>query len=115
MGMVLLLFRRGVGEKRNLRQGCFHEDDEFMKTTSPTFLVRFKTIIATINLVTLLLLARAAMAAGAPDISPSALDQISALLNEKASWNAIQVKMDSELIHAVKSHRGQAFAPGAPH
>ena len=52
----------------------------------------------------------------APDgsLSQSALDQISALLNEKASWTAAQRKMDSQLVHALKNNQGLAFAPGAP-
>ena len=45
-------------------------------------------------------------------ISQNALGQISALLSEKASWTPVQAKLDSELIHAVKNHRGQVFAAG---
>src|ERR1022692_1464591 len=47
-------------------------------------------------------------------VSQSALNQIGALLAEKDSWTPVQAKMDSELIHAVKQHRGQAFAAGVP-
>jgi hypothetical protein len=46
-------------------------------------------------------------------LQQSALDQIGALLAEKASWTPVQEKMDSELIHAVKDHRGEKFAVGA--
>lgn len=45
-------------------------------------------------------------------ISPAALEQIGALLAEKASWTPVQGKLDSELVHAVKNFRGQAFASG---
>jgi hypothetical protein len=53
--------------------------------------------------------------AASPAVVPQrALDQIAALLEEKASWTAVQAKQESELIHAVKNRRGQAFAAGAP-
>ncbi len=53
-------------------------------------------------------------AAAAGSLSESARGQIEALLSEKASWTPAQNKMESQLIHALKKHRGQAFAAGAP-
>ena len=50
---------------------------------------------------------------GAPNgVNQRALEEISALLNEKASWTPAQSKMESQLIHALKNNRGQAFAAG---
>ena len=48
------------------------------------------------------------------DISPNVLNEIRALFEEKASWTPAQAKMDSQLIHAAKRSRGEAFAAGAP-
>jgi hypothetical protein len=53
-------------------------------------------------------------AVAADEISPNALNEIRALLDEKASWSPAQAKMDSQLIHAAKRQRGQPFAAGAP-
>src|SRR5437879_2087330 len=52
---------------------------------------------------------------GAPvtGITQNGLEEISALLEEKASWSPAQTKMESQLIHALKSNRGQAFATKA--
>ncbi len=50
---------------------------------------------------------------GAPNgVNQRALEEIGALLNEKASWTPAQSKMESQLIHALKNNRGQAFATG---
>ena len=65
-------------------------------------------------LVLILQCAQRLSAAPPTDISPNALVEIGALLGEKASWTPAQSKLDSQLIHAAKRHRGQAFAPGAP-
>src|SRR2546423_15408233 len=46
------------------------------------------------------------------DIAPSALAQIDALLQEKESRTAVQRKMDSQLIYALKMTRGQPIAIG---
>lgn len=42
------------------------------------------------------------------------MNEIGALLKEKAGRTAAQQKMDSQLVHALKKNRGEAFAPGAP-
>jgi Subtilase family len=46
------------------------------------------------------------------DISPQALEQIDALLKEKASRTGAQQKMDSQLIYALKMRRGDMIAEG---
>jgi Subtilase family len=48
-------------------------------------------------------------------LSANAMNEIGALLQEKASRTPAQQKMDSQLVHALKHNRGEAFAPGAPH
>jgi hypothetical protein len=48
------------------------------------------------------------------DMSQDARGQIRALLDEKATRTPAQRKMESQLIHAVKQHRGEPFVPGAP-
>jgi len=54
-------------------------------------------------------------AAGVPaGISQNAKNEIAALLREKAGRTPAQQKMDSQLVHALKKNRGEAFAPGAP-
>jgi hypothetical protein len=57
-------------------------------------------------------------ATGAPAVpaglSQSAINEIGALLDEKLSRTPAQQKMDSQLVHALKKNRGEAFAPGAP-
>src|ERR1700730_6238659 len=55
-----------------------------------------------------------AKAAPASHLSDNARGEISAVLSEKASWTPAQIKMESQLIHALKQHRGQTFAAGAP-
>ncbi len=78
-----------------------------------TVLARLLTIGASIWATAFLVLCgRSAHGAAPEGLAPSAAADISALLAEKASWTHIQAKMDSELIHAVKNHRGQAFARG---
>ncbi len=63
--------------------------------------------------VTLLLLAAYAHNASAVDgISDQALQQISALQAEKASRTPAQIKLDSQLVYALKQSRGQPFATG---
>jgi hypothetical protein len=47
-------------------------------------------------------------------LSSNALNEISALLQEKAARTPAQKRMDSQLVHALKHNRGEAFAPGAP-
>lgn len=56
----------------------------------------------------------AAVTGGSPGISQNALNEIGALLREKAGRTPAQQKMDSQLVHALKQNRGEAFAPGAP-
>ena len=46
------------------------------------------------------------------DISPQALEQIDALLKEKASRVGAQQKMDSQLIYELKMRRGEMIAEG---
>src|SRR5882672_3003046 len=48
----------------------------------------------------------------ATDISPEAMAQIDALLQEKASRTPAQQKLDSQLVYAVKMARGEAIAAG---
>lgn len=75
---------------------------------------RWRTCPASLRLITLLVFGcRSAYGALPVAVSQAALDQIGALLAEKASWTPVQNKMDSELVHAVKSFRGQSFASGA--
>src|SRR6266404_5604186 len=52
---------------------------------------------------------------GAPPtgLNQNARDEITALLQEKASWTPAQQKLESALIHALKKSRGQPFAPRA--
>ena len=56
-----------------------------------------------------------AFAAPPERMNQSALNEISALLQEKVSWTPAQAKLESQLIHASKRQRGQAYAPGASH
>ena len=84
-------------------------------TKSATVLARCLTFNAGICLTALLVLCGRSVSAAPPTgINQNAWDQITALLNEKASWTPIQAKMDSELIHASKNRRGQPFATAAP-
>lgn len=46
-------------------------------------------------------------------VSPAALQQINALMAEKAARTPAQLKLSSALVHALKSRRGEAVAPGA--
>ena len=46
------------------------------------------------------------------DIAPSALAQIDALMREKASRTAVQQKIDSQLVYAIKMRRGEPIAAG---
>src|SRR3974390_3244726 len=62
----------------------------------------------------LALVSRLTVAAPPPELSPQALAEIQALLQEKASWTPGQGKMESQLIHGSKRKRGVAFAAGAP-
>ncbi len=48
-------------------------------------------------------------------LSTNALAEISAIYQEKMSWTPAQRKMESQLIHAMKKHRGEAYAPRASH
>lgn len=52
--------------------------------------------------------------AQAPDgVSDNAKKEIAALLQEKEGRTPAQRKMDSQLVHALKKNRGEAFAPAA--
>src|SRR5438552_202968 len=76
---------------------------------------RLAPVLVAVAVVGLLLCDAANLfAAAAGSLSESARGQIEALLSEKASWTPAQNKMESQLIHALKKHRGQAFAAGAP-
>ncbi len=57
-------------------------------------------------------LTTAALATLAGGISDSALQQISALQAEKASRTPAQLKMDSQLVYALKQSLNQVIAPG---
>jgi uncharacterized repeat protein (TIGR01451 family) len=65
---------------------------------------------------TLLLLAAlsARSALGVSGISSNALQQISALIAEKDTRTAAQLKIDSQLLYALKQSRGQPMATGVP-
>src|SRR5215510_859912 len=52
------------------------------------------------------------VAAQGERISPSALRQIEALMEEKESRTPAQKKIDSQLIYRLKQKRGQRIAPG---
>jgi uncharacterized repeat protein (TIGR01451 family) len=54
-----------------------------------------------------------ALAADGGDLSPSALAQIQALQQEKASFTPVQQKMDSQLVFAIKQSRNELIANGA--
>src|SRR5690242_3863076 len=51
---------------------------------------------------------------GVNGISSNALQQISALIGEKDTRTPAQLKMDSQLLYALKQSRGQPMAPGVP-
>ena len=51
---------------------------------------------------------------GVGGISSNALQQISALIAEKDSRTPAQLKLDSQLLYALKQSRGQAMAAGVP-
>jgi len=57
----------------------------------------------------------AVFAAPPEDLSESALQQIGALLDEKASRTPAQLKLDSQLLYAVKRSRNEVIAPGVDH
>ena len=59
-----------------------------------------------------LLFAFTAHGAVVDGISESALQQIAALQAEKASRTPAQLKMDSQLVYALKQSRGEIIAPG---
>jgi len=87
-----------------------------MKSSKPTVVARFMHCAASLSIAGSLSLAALPIQAAQPaDISQGALDQIGALLQEKISWTPVQAKMDSQLIHALKNHRGLPFAAGVPH
>ncbi len=71
-----------------------------------------KTTVLVLNALVLILGGMAAGAASPPDISPAALGQIQALQDEKAAFTATQQKIDSQLVFALKRHRGQRIARG---
>ncbi|HXP61131.1 MAG TPA: LamG-like jellyroll fold domain-containing protein [Dongiaceae bacterium] len=55
-----------------------------------------------------------AFGASPEGLSQRARGQIRALLEEKAARTPAQRKMDSQLVHAAKRHRGEPFVPAAP-
>lgn len=80
-------------------------------------LVSQLVILAGLNLIPSPLLAQAP-ASRTPvlpsGLGPNAMNEIGALLQEKAARTSAQRKMDSQLVHALKHNRGEVFAPGAP-
>lgn len=65
------------------------------------------------------LLATALFAAALPGqipegISPTAAAQIQALIDEKASRSPVEIKIDSQLLYALRAARGQQAARGVP-
>jgi hypothetical protein len=55
-----------------------------------------------------------AFAAQPEPLDTNAIAQIAAIYREKLSWTPAQCKLESQLIHAMKNHRGETYAPGAP-
>src|SRR5262247_2809265 len=55
---------------------------------------------------------KAAAAPQSADISPEAMAQIAALLQEKMNRTQTQQKMDTQLLYELKMDRGQAIADG---
>src|SRR5437867_5237779 len=48
----------------------------------------------------------------APDISPEALAQIAALINEKTTRTGVQLKLDTQLVYELKMDQGEPIAAG---
>jgi uncharacterized repeat protein (TIGR01451 family) len=61
--------------------------------------------------ITVVIAASAGFAAE-PQVSAEVRAQIAALVNEKAARTPAQIKMDSQLVFAVKQSRGEQIAPG---
>src|SRR5438477_2563031 len=78
-----------------------------MKIIQPRFLFSLACAAA------LLSCAVRAFAAPAAGVTQNGLDDTRPLMHEKAAWTPAQSKMESQLIHAMKSNRGQAFAAKA--
>src|SRR5947207_10005625 len=57
-------------------------------------------------------LAQQQQAASAPEISPSALNQIAALVSEKLSRTSAQRKIDSQILATIRMRKGESIAPG---
>src|SRR5262249_35954188 len=53
-------------------------------------------------------------AAGAQQLSPQVLQQVEALMQEKAARSLGQRKIGSQLLYAAKQRRGEPIAPGLP-
>lgn len=73
---------------------------------------RRMTVRVSIVLLATILLAGTLMAAGSDSISPGALQQIQALIQEKETRTPVQRKLDSNLLYALKMSRGQEIAAG---
>src|SRR5579872_4008112 len=85
-----------------------------MKILNACFLRRFRMLLLPAWCVPLsLAMSSAAQAADAGPLSPSALLQIQAMQDEKASFTPVQQKMDSQLVFALKKSRNQPIANGA--
>src|SRR2546428_2610173 len=48
----------------------------------------------------------------ARDISPEALAQIAALVDEKATRTGVRLKLDTQLVYELKMDQGEPIAPG---
>src|SRR5436190_9971580 len=79
-----------------------------MKNLSLRFPNRAKAAVA----VTLFVLAAAGLPAAEQELSLAVRQQITALLQEKATRTPAQLKLDSQLIYAMKMRRGEPVAPG---
>src|SRR5262245_36391071 len=55
---------------------------------------------------------KASAAAQSPDISPEAMAQIAALLQEKMNRTGTERKMDTQLVYELKMDRGESIADG---
>src|SRR2546423_9713412 len=83
-----------------------------MKMFAKSIVGRNCRTFARLALMPLLVLPFAQQSRAVDGITEGALQQISALQAEKASRAPAQIKMDSQLVYALKRSRGQAYAPG---
>jgi len=93
-----------AGRGRSIGPVCFMPRLASMLVRAPRALCGLLLVVAALAMVS--------AARSADPLSEGAAAQINALLDEKASRTAVQLKMDSGLVYALKSSRGQVIAPG---